>query len=112
MRQILINYALARQTEKRGGKGQQVTLDEALLVSRPPEEELLALDEALKELARIDPRKSKVVELRFFGGLSVEETASVLQIAPITVARDWNLAKAWLHRQLARTDEHRTMAKD
>lgn len=101
MRHILVNYALARQTDKRGGKGRQVSLDEALVVSKQPDEELVALDDALNELARIDPRKSKVVELRYFGGLSVDETAEVLKVSPVTVMRDWSMAKSWLHRELS-----------
>ncbi len=101
MRHILVNYALARQTDKRGGKGQQVSLDEALVVSKQPDEELVALDDALNELARIDPRKSKVVVLRYFGGLSVDETAEVLKVSPVTVMRDWSMAKSWLHRELS-----------
>jgi len=101
MRHILVNYAIARQTDKRGGKYQQVSLDDGLAISKQPDEELVALDDALNELAKIDPRKSKVVELRYFGGLSVEETAEVLKVSQVTVMRDWSMAKSWLHRELS-----------
>jgi RNA polymerase sigma factor (TIGR02999 family) len=103
MRRILVDVARARQKQKRGGDVVHVSLDEAMIVSRELGPDLIALDEALKMLAAFDPRKSKVVELRFFGGLSVEETAEVLGIAPVTVMRDWGLAKAWLLRELDKT---------
>jgi RNA polymerase sigma-70 factor, ECF subfamily len=96
MRRILVDHARARHAEKRGGLAAKVSFDEALLVTDEPQQDLLALDEALKGLARFDERKSRVVEMRFFGGLSVEETASVLKVSPDTVIRDWRLAKAWL----------------
>jgi len=102
MRHILVNYALSRKADKRGGGNLQVSLDEALIVSDHPVAELVALDDALNELAKIDLRKSKVVEMRYFGGLSVDETAEVLKVSPITVMRDWGLAKAWLHRELSK----------
>jgi RNA polymerase sigma-70 factor, ECF subfamily len=101
MRRILIDFARSRQYQKRGGKAVSVTLDDALGVSPAPAVELLALDDALKGLAKFDPRKHHVVELRFFGGLSVEETAEVLKISPETVMRDWKLARAWLTRELS-----------
>src|SRR5256714_4396625 len=101
MRRILVDFARARGYQKRGGKRQQVTLDEALIVSRARGADLVALDDALNELALVDARKSRVVELRFFGGLSVAETAEVLQVSPDTVMRDWQLAKVWLLRQLS-----------
>jgi RNA polymerase sigma factor (TIGR02999 family) len=100
MRRILMNYARDRQRMKRGGSAIQVSLSEADLVSGQKASELLALDEALDRLAAIDERKVRVVEFRYFGGLSVEETAAVLQVSSITVMRDWNMAKAWLAREL------------
>jgi RNA polymerase sigma factor (TIGR02999 family) len=100
MRHILVDYARSRQYEKRGGGSPVLPLDEALTVSQERASELVALDDALKELARFDVRKSKVVELRFFGGLSVEETAEVLKVSQVTVMRDWSMAKSWLHREL------------
>ena len=102
MRHILIDHARRRQYVKHGGEAQRVSIDaatnEAALMSQPRAAELLALDEALTELAKIDPRKSRVVELRYFGGLSLEETADVLEISAMTVRRDWRAAKAWLFK--------------
>jgi RNA polymerase sigma factor (TIGR02999 family) len=95
----------SKQAEKHGGGAQALSLDEALTVSQERAAEMVALDDALEELARFDQRKSQVVELRFFGGLSVEETAEVLKISPITVMRDWSMAKAWLHRELRNRQE-------
>lgn len=100
MRRILLNYARDRNRMKRGGKAIQVSLSDVAVVSAEKSEELLALDEALQRLTAFDERKGKVVELRYFGGLSVEETAEVLKISPVTVMRDWNIAKAWLAREL------------
>jgi RNA polymerase sigma factor (TIGR02999 family) len=101
MRRILVDLARARQYHKRGGGAIQVSLTDAL--SAPDKaEDLLALDDALSALARFDERRSRVVELRFFGGLSVEETAAVLRISPDTVMRDWKLARTWLRRELRR----------
>lgn len=100
MRRILLNYARDRHRAKRGGRAIQVSLSEAAIVSAEKSEELLALDEVLQKLAVFDERKSRVVELRYFGGLSIDETAEVLQVSPITVTRDWNLAKAWLAREM------------
>jgi len=101
MRRILVDLARARRYQKRGGGALHVSLTDALLV--PDKEELLIpLDEALSALAKFDERRSRVVELRFFGGLTVEETAAVLQIAPETVMRDWKLARTWLRRELRR----------
>jgi RNA polymerase sigma factor (TIGR02999 family) len=102
MRRILVDYARARNFEKRGGGAVQVTLDEALVVENERSADVVALDEALDALAKFDERKSRMVELRFFGGLSIEETAEVLGVSPGTVMRDWTLAKAWLHRELKR----------
>jgi RNA polymerase sigma factor (TIGR02999 family) len=101
MRRILTDEARLRQTEKRGGGAPVVSLDEAPEVAASAHADVLAIDDALKALALVDERKSKVVELRFFGGLSVEETAEVLNVSPDTVARDWRLAKAWLLREMS-----------
>ena len=100
MRRILVDVARARAQLKRGGDATQVSLDEAMEVPREPGADLIALDDALTTLAAFDERKSKVVELRFFGGMSVEETAEVLGVSPMTVMRDWGLAKVWLLREL------------
>lgn len=101
MRRILIDLARARRSHKRGEGAVMIPLDEAPQVSASTEQNLLSLDEALKVLAKVDERKGQVVELRFFGGLSVEETAEVLKVSPETVARDWRLAKAWLLREMS-----------
>jgi RNA polymerase sigma-70 factor, ECF subfamily len=101
MRRILVDWARSRQAAKRGGEVQRLELEEALVVVEAPGADLVALDEALKALAAMDPRKSQVVELRFFGGLSVEETAAVLKISAETVMRDWKFAKSWLRRELS-----------
>ena len=104
MRHILVDHARARHYQKRGGNAVRVTFDEALIVTDEPRQDFVALDEALQALAQFDERKSRVVELRFFGGLSVEETAAVLRISPDTVMRDWRFAKAWLRREMR--DDH------
>ena len=104
MRRILVDYARSRARAKRGGGAQMVSLDEAVVISKERSTDLVALDEALNRLAGIDPRKSRVVELRFFGGLDVKETAEVLQVHPNTVIKDWNLAKAWLHSEITRNE--------
>jgi RNA polymerase sigma-70 factor, ECF subfamily len=101
MRRILLNHARDQKRVKRGGGAVQVSLSEADAVSAEKSAELIALDEALNRLALFDERMSQIVELRYFGGLSVKETAEVLQVSPITVARDWNLAKAWLAREIS-----------
>jgi RNA polymerase sigma factor (TIGR02999 family) len=100
MRRILVDHARSRQYAKRGGGAQRITFDEALVVSGEKGSDLVALDEALTKLTAIDPRKGKVVELRFFGGLSVEETAEALKISAVTVMREWSMAKAWLYNSL------------
>jgi RNA polymerase sigma factor (TIGR02999 family) len=100
MRRIMVDHARERRSLKRGGGALKVTLDEAALVSEARSEELLALDEALEGLAAQDPRKSQIVELRYFGGLTVEETAEFLELSPRTVEREWTMAKAWLYRAL------------
>jgi RNA polymerase sigma factor (TIGR02999 family) len=104
MRRILVDHARSRRYQKRGGGAQKVTLDEALVGTEKGGQHLVALDDALKALDQLDPRKAKVVELKFFGGLSVEETAEVLQVSPDTVLRDWRLAKAWLRREMGSSD--------
>src|SRR6266436_5469654 len=96
MRRILVDFDRSRGYQKRGGDAQRVDLDEALMLSSEPEANLVALDEALGRLAELDQRKSRVVELRFFGGLSVKETAEVMQVSGDTVMRDWKMAKVWL----------------
>jgi RNA polymerase sigma-70 factor, ECF subfamily len=101
MRRILTDQARARQSHKRGDGAKAISLDDALLVTPEPSADLVALDDALNELAKVDDRKSQVVTMRFFGGLSVEETAEALKVSPETVARDWRLAKAWLMRELS-----------
>jgi RNA polymerase sigma-70 factor (ECF subfamily) len=101
MRRILTDQARARQSHKRGGGVEPVLFDEALMVAPETSTDLVAVDDALNRLAKVDERKSQVVEMRFFGGLSVEETAEVLKVSPDTVMRDWRLAKAWLLRELS-----------
>ena len=100
MRRILIDHARSRGYQKRGGAAKVVCFDDALAVAREPGPDLVALDDALKALAKLDARKSQVVELRFFGGLSVDETSVALGVSPRTVMRDWRLAKSWLLREL------------
>jgi len=110
MRRILVEHA-RRRNLKRGGAIQHVSLEEAAEVGQGQPTDLVALDDAMNALGRFDARKVQVVEMRFFGGLSVEETAEVLKVSPVTVMRDWNTAKAWLHRELTSrtTDEFRAM---
>ena len=100
MRRILVDSARRHRSSKRAGGAEAVSLEEALVVSKERRADLVALDEGLNALAAIDPRRSRVVELRFFGGLTVEETAAVLKVSPETVMHDWKLAKAWLMREL------------
>jgi RNA polymerase sigma-70 factor, ECF subfamily len=100
MRRILVDHARGRGARKRGGGDARVTFDEALVVTAEARENFVALDDALEALAKFDERKSRVVELRFFGGLSVEETAAVLKVSVDTVMRDWRLAKAWLQAEM------------
>ncbi|HEY7545248.1 MAG TPA: sigma-70 family RNA polymerase sigma factor [Blastocatellia bacterium] len=102
MRRILVDHAKAAHRDKRGGGARKIPLDEIMNLTEEGSADLVALDEALKKLEEIDPRKSRVVELRYFGGLSVEETAEVLDISSKTVMRDWNMAKAWLYQQISR----------
>jgi RNA polymerase sigma-70 factor (ECF subfamily) len=101
MRRILVDSARARGNDKRGGRARKVSFDEALLVSKEAQQDLVALDEALTALEVVHPRKSQVVELRFFGGLSLEEAAEALHVSTDTVKRDWRFAKLWLLRELS-----------
>lgn len=100
MRRVLVSYALRRTRSKRGGKQYQVPLDDAMIVSEAQSDEVLALHDALSELERISERLARIVECRYFAGLSIEETAEALEISPATVKRDWTMARAWLHRAL------------
>jgi len=102
MRTILVDHARSHAFAKRGGGARNITLDEALVVSQERAAEVVALDEALKELADIDPQQSHIVELRFFGGLTIEETAEVLHLSAGTIKREWRSAKAWLYHELAK----------
>jgi RNA polymerase sigma factor, TIGR02999 family len=100
MRRILVDHARSRHYQKRGGDAVRVSIDEALVVGAEPDQDFVAIDEALNALALVDTRKSQVVEMRFFGGLTLEETAEALQVSRDTVKRDWNIAKLWLLREL------------
>ena len=106
MRRILVDHAKSHHRAKRGGGAQKISLDEAVALSEKYADDLVELDEALTALAAFDERKSRVVEMRYFGGLSVEETAEVLQVSVITVARDWKLAKAWLYTHIKENGQH------
>ncbi len=105
MRRILTDFARSRRYAKRGGDAPHMSLDEAPTISRGLPKDLVALDDALNDLAKVDSRASQVVELRFFGGLSAEEAAEVLKVSPETITRDWRMAKAWLARELQRAAE-------
>ena len=107
MRRILVDHARNHQAAKRGSGGVKLALDEAIGVSNEQAAELIALDEALTALAEFDPQKSRIVELRFFGGLSIEETAEVLGIGTATVIRQWRMAKAWLYHEISKGSEPR-----
>ena len=106
MRRVLVEFARSRQYQKRGGGARKTSLDEGVIASPERGHDLVALDDALQALAAEYPRQAQVVELRFFGGLSVEETAEVLQVSAITVMRDWQLAKVWLARELKKRDSN------
>jgi RNA polymerase sigma factor (TIGR02999 family) len=106
MRRILVDYARSRRYSKRGGEWRQIPLNEAVAVFHDHRTDIVALDDALQALAGIDPRKNRVVEMRFFGGLSIKETAEVLNVSEETVVRDWRLAKVWLLRELSREEPH------
>lgn len=105
MRRILVDFARSRNYQKRGGGTYRISLEHVEAISPEKSEDLVALDEALHSLAMIDERKSKVVELRFFGGLSVEETAEVLKVSPDTVMRDWRMAKVWLLKEMSQNND-------
>lgn len=105
MRHLLVDHARAQQYAKRGGGAQRVTLDETAAINSEDQTTLLALDEALSRLGALDERKMRIVELRYFGGLSVEETAEVLGVSAITIKREWLKAKAWLYRELSQGTE-------
>ena len=108
IRRILVDHARNRKYAKRGGGAVRIPLDEGVAAAKARQVEVLALDEALASLFKLDPRKGRLVELRYFGGLSVEETAEVLGISPETAKRDWKMAKAWLFRELTGTRDHIT----
>jgi RNA polymerase sigma factor (TIGR02999 family) len=101
MRQILINHAEARRAAKRGCEAQRVSLDDVDHFATPPEIDLIALDEALRRLERLDPQQGRIVEMRYFSGLTIEEIAEAIGVSPATVKRDWSVARAWLRRELS-----------
>jgi RNA polymerase sigma factor (TIGR02999 family) len=105
MRNILVDMARSRKRQRRGGDAEHLSLDESLVFSEGRASELLALDDALTALAQVDERKSRIVEMRYFGGLSVEETAEVLQVSVATIDREWRRARAWLYSELNKTTE-------
>jgi len=105
MRQILVEYARGRQAAKRGGDACKVTLDEGALAPQKTDLDVILLDDALKDLAKLDEQQSRIVELRFFAGLSIEDTSEVLGISAATVAREWTTARIWLHREISRRAE-------
>ena len=107
MRRVLVDLARARRSEKRGGDAVRVSLDEAMLPGGQRDADVVRLDEALDALTQVDPRKGRVIELRFFGGLSTEETAAVLEVSTKTVLRDWTFAKAWLRREMTTEERAR-----
>jgi RNA polymerase sigma factor (TIGR02999 family) len=107
IRRILVDYARAKQTKKRGEALPKIAFDEAVGTHASEDLDLVALDDALKALEEIDPRQSRIVELRYFAGLSIEDTAEVLQVSPATVKRDWTVARAWLKRELVRGETRR-----
>ena len=114
MRHVLIDHARAHARDKRGGGALQVSLNDAIALGEQRAEELVALDEALRSLEDLDPQKGRIVEMRYFGGLSIEETAEVLDISPRTVRREWRRSKAWLYRMISEgvADETRPLAKN
>lgn len=107
MRHILVDYARRKNRDKRGGAERKITFEENAFISAGPSDEIVALDDALIELARLDDRKARVVVLKFFGGLTVEEIARVLKISPVTVKRDWRFSRNWLLRELSKTSPSR-----
>jgi RNA polymerase sigma factor (TIGR02999 family) len=102
MRQILVDFARNHRAAKRGGGGYRLTVNEAMASPGDRDMDLLALDRALEQLAQLDPQQSRIVELRFFCGLSIEETSDIIGVSPATVKRDWATARTWLHRQMSR----------
>jgi RNA polymerase sigma-70 factor (ECF subfamily) len=102
MRTILVDHARSHAYAKRGGGAQKIELDEAMIVSQERAAEVVALDDVLKQLADFDPQQSRIVELRFFGGLTIEETSEVLDLSPATIKREWSTARAWLYRELSK----------
>jgi RNA polymerase sigma factor (TIGR02999 family) len=106
LRQVLVSYARARNASKRGGGSRLVALDESITPSPIREMDVVALDDALQSLSKLDPQQARIIELRYFGGLSIEATARLLGISTSTVTRDWSLARAWLHRELTRSPSH------
>jgi RNA polymerase sigma factor (TIGR02999 family) len=104
MRSILVDHARSHAYAKRGGGARKIALDDAMVVSQQRATEVVALDDALKRLAEIDPQQSRIVELRFFGGLTIEETAEVLRLSPATIKREWGTAKAWLYHELNKNE--------
>lgn len=106
MRRILVDFARARRSQKRGGGPANLPLNEALTICGESPSEIIAVDDALKDLSAFDARKARVVELRFFGGLGVEETAEILKVSPETVKRDWKMAKVWLIREIRGSRKH------
>ena len=112
MRRILIDSARKHAAVKRGGPQEELSLDEVADIALEPDSNLLKLDEALNELAKIDPRQSRIVELRYFGGLTIEETAEVTSVSPATVKREWMMARAWLHQEISESELDQTLASD
>ncbi|PYS59722.1 MAG: RNA polymerase subunit sigma-70 [Acidobacteria bacterium] len=112
MRRILIDSARKHAAVKRGGPQEELSLDEVADIALEPDSNLLKLDEALNELAKIDPRQSRIVELRYFGGLTIEETAEVISVSPATVKREWMMARAWLHQEISESELDQTLASD
>ena len=106
MRTILVDHARSHAYAKRGGGARKVPLDEAMVISQERAAEVVALDDALEQLTRIDPRQSRIVEMRFFAGLTIEETAEVLSLSPATIKREWSTAKAWLYHELSKSKHH------
>ncbi|PYS31332.1 MAG: RNA polymerase subunit sigma-70, partial [Acidobacteria bacterium] len=112
MRRILIDSARKHAAAKRGGPQEELSLDEVADIALEPDGNLLKLDEALNQLAKIDPRQSRIVELRYFGGLTIEETAEVISVSPATVKREWMMARAWLHQEISESELDQTLASD
>ncbi len=112
MRRILIDSARKHAAAKRGGPQEELSLDEVADIALEPDGNLLKLDEALNQLAKIDPRQSRIVELRYFGGLTIEETAEVISVSPATVKREWMMARAWLHQEISESGLDQTLASD